>query len=119
GWSRGHGRRAYGGAPGNACAWRTFHARRHPTANSGPTRHARPHARATARHHASDASPNANSRQVAAPAPYTHRVSPVAPRAARTARTNASSKRPAHYLSVLDLPPEAIVSVLELALELK
>jgi ornithine carbamoyltransferase len=46
-------------------------------------------------------------------------VSPVAPRAARTARTDASSKRPAHYLSVLDLPPEAIVRLLERALELK
>jgi ornithine carbamoyltransferase len=46
-------------------------------------------------------------------------VSPVAPRAARTARTDASAKRPAHYLSVLDLRPDAIVSLLEHALELK
>ncbi len=46
-------------------------------------------------------------------------MSPVAPRAARTARHNASTKRPAHYLSVLDLSPDAIVSLLERALELK
>lgn len=46
-------------------------------------------------------------------------MSPVAPRAALTARTDASAKRPAHYLSVLDLPPDAIVSLLQRALELK
>jgi ornithine carbamoyltransferase len=46
-------------------------------------------------------------------------VTPVAPRAAQTARSSVSSDRPAHYLSVADFSPDAILAVLERALELK
>ena len=53
------------------------------------------------------------------PSGYTGAVSPVAPRAAQTARVSSSDKRLSHYLSVADLPPDAILAVLARALELK
>ncbi|TME31194.1 MAG: ornithine carbamoyltransferase [Chloroflexi bacterium] len=46
-------------------------------------------------------------------------MSPVAPRAAQTARSSPAGKRPSHYLSVADLTPEEILSLLDRARELK
>lgn len=46
-------------------------------------------------------------------------MSPVAPRAAQTARSSSADKRLSHYLSVADLPPDAIQVLLDRALELK
>jgi ornithine carbamoyltransferase len=53
---------------------------------------------------------------------YTQAVSPVAPRAAQTAPlplSLRSEKTPTHYLSVADLSTDAILALLERALELK